>query len=199
MANGETKRIDQVEEGDYVLATDPETGETGPREVVATLPHTDQLLALKTSSGDIITTEDHGFWKVTDGEWQESQDLDPGDRLLTVDGDEVLAEGLDWSTVHTADAYDLDVADLDTFYVGAGDESVLVHNQDGLEHTPLTHPDEFEPVRGSSAKRHKVTGEIWELDRLHRDHYEVYKNKKQWENSNRVRDVWSDGRLKGCF
>lgn len=34
---------------------------------------------------------------------------------------------------------------------------------------------------------------------LHRDHYEVDKNKKQWENGNRVRDVWSDGRLKGCF
>ena len=34
---------------------------------------------------------------------------------------------------------------------------------------------------------------------LHRDHYEVYKNKKQWENGNRVRDVWSDGRPKGCF
>jgi hypothetical protein len=39
-----------------------------------------------------------------------------------------LVEGLDWSTVHTDDAYDLTVAGLHTYYVGAGDESVLVHN-----------------------------------------------------------------------
>lgn len=29
--------------GDEVLAYDPETGERGPREVIATLPHSDQL------------------------------------------------------------------------------------------------------------------------------------------------------------
>ena len=41
------------------LATDPETGESRAREVVATLPHTDQLLTLRTSSGVIVTIEDH--------------------------------------------------------------------------------------------------------------------------------------------
>lgn len=130
LANGESRPIKDVREGDMVMATDPETGETGAREVIATLPHTDQLLTLKTSAGDIITTEDHRYWNETDQAWQESQDLDEGDRLLTADGDQVTVEGLDWSTVHTDDAYDLDVADLDSFYVGAGDESVLVHNQD---------------------------------------------------------------------
>jgi hypothetical protein len=54
-------------------------------------------------------------------------------------------------------------------------------------------------VRGSPAKRHKSTGEIWELDRLHKDHYEVYKNKKDWEKGKRNRSVWDDGRLKECF
>lgn len=128
LANGERRAIADVREGDMVLATDPGTGETGPREVVATLPHTDRLVTLETSSGGIVTTEDHEYWNVTDGEWQESQDLDRGDRLLSADGDEVTAEGLDWSTAHTAQAYDLTIEDIHTFYVAAGAEDVLVHN-----------------------------------------------------------------------
>jgi hypothetical protein len=72
-------------------------------------------------------------------------------------------------------------------------------DDDGLEHTPTTHPEEFESVRGSKAKRHKTTGEIWARDLLHKDHYEVYKNKKAWEKGNRNRAVWEDGRLKECF
>jgi guanyl-specific ribonuclease Sa len=128
LANGERVPIKDVKVGDQVLATDPETGETGAREVIATLPHVDQLLTLRASSGEIVTTEDHKYWNETDREWQESQDLDPGDRLLTADGDEVTVEGLDWATLHTDAAYDLDNAGIDTYYVGAGDESVLVHN-----------------------------------------------------------------------
>ncbi len=128
MANGTTKAIADVQVGDEVLATDPETGETGAREVIATLPHTDQLLTLKTSSGEVVTTEDHKYWNATDQAWQESQDLDEGDQLLSADGDIVTVEGLDWATVHTDAAYDLTIADLHTFYVGAGVDEVLVHN-----------------------------------------------------------------------
>jgi len=130
MANGTTKPISEVREGDYVYATDPETGESGAREVIATLPHTDQLLTLRTSSGEIVTTGDHKYWNASDEQWQESQDLDEGDRLLSADGDMVTVEGLDWSTLHTAPAFDLDVAGIDTYYVGAGDDAVLVHNAD---------------------------------------------------------------------
>lgn len=142
MANGERKAISEVKVGEYVYATDPETGETGAREVLATMPHTDQLLTLRTSSGDVVTTEDHKYWNTTDQAWQESQDLDAGDRLLSADGDIVAVEGLDWSTVHTDAAYDLTIEDLHTFYVdvGAGDESVLVHNSDcGFDELEVLH------------------------------------------------------------
>lgn len=128
MADGTTKPISQVVVGDVVLATDPETGESGPREVVATLPHLDRLSVLRTSAGDIGTTEDHRYWNATDQAWQEAQDIDAGEQLLSADGDAVTVEGLDRSDEHVAYAYDLTVADLHTFYVGAGDESVLVHN-----------------------------------------------------------------------
>lgn len=111
-----------------IYATNPETGESGPGEVIAIHPHTDQLLTLETNGGEIVTTEDHRYWNATDGDWQESQDLDAGDRLLTADGDEVTVEGFDWTTLHPARAYDLNIAGIDTFYVIAGHEAVLTHN-----------------------------------------------------------------------
>ena len=65
--------------------------------------------------------------------------------------------------------------------------------------TPKTDPGRFEPVRGQPAKRDKETGEIWVLDRLHRNHYEVYKNRRDYERGRRSRSVWADGRLKQTF
>ncbi|MCF8355224.1 MAG: hypothetical protein K9H48_12305 [Melioribacteraceae bacterium] len=66
-------------------------------------------------------------------------------------------------------------------------------NADGKEHTPDTHPEEFENVRKSKAKKHKESGEIWEKDQLHKDHWEIYKNKKMWEKGIRSRNVWDNG------
>lgn len=67
------------------------------------------------------------------------------------------------------------------------------------EDTPKTNPKNFENVKGSKAKKNKRTGEIWEKDLFHRDHYEVYKDKKSWEKGKRDRDVYEDGRSKGTF
>lgn len=64
------------------------------------------------------------------------------------------------------------------------------------ESTPSTDPNTFESVKNSSAKRNKQTGEIWKLDKLHNDHYEVYKNKKMFEKGHRDRVIYEDGRLK---
>jgi len=65
-----------------------------------------------------------------------------------------------------------------------------------LEHTPETHPADFRPVKGTNAKENIKTGEIWVKDMKHRNHYEVYKNKKMYDNKARNRSVWDDGRFK---
>jgi hypothetical protein len=65
-----------------------------------------------------------------------------------------------------------------------------------MEDTPDTRPGLFQPVRGRRARRHAVTGEIWQADLLHGDHWEVYKNLGQFERGTRDRAVWFDGRLK---
>jgi hypothetical protein len=68
-----------------------------------------------------------------------------------------------------------------------------------LESTPGTNKKRFESVRGTNARRNKETGEIWVKDRLHKDHYEVYKNKRDFERGRRSRSVWEDGRPKEKF
>jgi RHS repeat-associated protein len=67
------------------------------------------------------------------------------------------------------------------------------------EATPTTNKDAFSGIRGRDAKVNKSTGEVWVKDRFHKNHWEVYKNQKDFEKGERVRSVWEDGRLKEKF
>lgn len=129
MADGSTKPIEDIKVGDYVVATDPKTGEEGSREVTHLWIHEDQLVDLKlTNDEELTTTEDHPFWNVTDQQWQKSQKLDSGDLLHTAAGETLAVVGLDWATIQHGTAYNLTVADIHTYYVMAGNTPVLVHN-----------------------------------------------------------------------
>ena len=130
MADGSTTPISEVQVGDEVWSVEPETAEAGNRTVTAVWPHQDTLLEFTVEGGSVTTTEDHHFWNHTDGEWQETQHIDEGDYLLTADGHVVEAGNLDWTTAHFADAYDLTVESLHTYFVVTGGEEVLVHNCD---------------------------------------------------------------------
>jgi hypothetical protein len=66
------------------------------------------------------------------------------------------------------------------------------------EHTPHTHPDEFENIRGTSAKKHKSTGEIWVPDKSGHyggRHFEVYRNRRDYDDGKRDRAVGLNGKL----
>ncbi|NJP35694.1 hypothetical protein HCJ94_27960 [Micromonospora sp. HSS6-12] len=128
MADGTTKPIKDIRVGDLVLATDPQTGEEGPREVTHLWVHKDQLIDLRVDGGDLTTTEDHPFWNETDQQWQDSQALDPGDLLYTALGRTVAVTGLDWNSIQYGLAYNLTVDGIHTYYVLAGNTPVLVHN-----------------------------------------------------------------------
>lgn len=180
MADGSRRPIAEVDVGDEVLATDPETGETGPREVVATLPHTDDLLTLHTSAGEVTTTEDHRYWNVTDAEWQEAQELDAGDRLHTPAGDVVTVVGLDWSTLHVAPAYDLEIADLHTFHVAAGAEDVLVHN------ACLT------ALRDWASRRVQLGGTRFLLDKSDMNHILTRHHPRFWDGTRKTVQTFFD-------
>ena len=132
MADGMSKPIGQIKVGDYVLATDPETGEQGARQVTHVWVHDDNLLNLVLRNGQTVaTTEDHPFWNETDQQWQEVQAMDRGDRVRAFDGRTVAVEWLDWATIYRGAAYNLTVDDIHTYYVLAGQTPVLVHNTNG--------------------------------------------------------------------
>jgi len=68
-----------------------------------------------------------------------------------------------------------------------------------MEDTPDTSPRRFEAFRGQRARRDRITGEVWQKDLLHVNHWEVYKTLRYFEHGERHRAVWSDGRLKEKF
>ncbi|GAA3006480.1 hypothetical protein GCM10010483_59250 [Actinokineospora diospyrosa] len=95
MADGTGKPIEDVAEGDLVVAADPEIGEQGPRRVTATWPHTDTIYQLALTDGRRIdTTEDHLFWNASRQKWQRADALKPGDQLLTAEGGRVAVQGM---------------------------------------------------------------------------------------------------------
>lgn len=126
MADGTTKRIDDVEVGDLVLATDPTTGRGGPRAVTAVIEGTGlkDLVEIGIDGAEIVATQGHPVWSATRGHWVGAGDLAPGDRL----GAAPVTGTREWAEHHTV--YNLTVDELHTYFVVAGDSDLLVHNED---------------------------------------------------------------------
>ncbi|MFI7414672.1 polymorphic toxin-type HINT domain-containing protein [Streptomyces sp. NPDC049627] len=133
MADGKTKHIEKVKVGDKVLATDPETGQSGPRTVTRLIitEHDKHFNELSIATADgiekLTSTYEHPFWSPSEGDWVEAGDLKPGMTLLTDEGDTVIVTG-NRSFTKRARTYNLTVDDLHTYYVLAGETPVLVHN-----------------------------------------------------------------------
>ncbi|MFC8838519.1 RHS repeat-associated core domain-containing protein, partial [Streptomyces griseoincarnatus] len=93
MADGSSKPIEEVEVGDRVLATDPETGETrietvtaeikgkGLKHLVKVVIDTDGDKGEKTA--EVTATDGHPFWVPELGQWLDATDLQPGQWLQT--------------------------------------------------------------------------------------------------------------------
>ncbi|WP_066945774.1 ricin-type beta-trefoil lectin domain protein [Streptomyces lushanensis] len=138
MADGTTKPIEDVENGDKVLATDPETGETAVETVTAEISGEGVKHLVKVSvdtdgaQGDrtatVTATEGHPFWVPELHEWIDATALKPGQWLRTSAGTYVQITALERWTTQKATVHNLTVSDLHTYYVVAGATSVLVHN-----------------------------------------------------------------------
>ena len=114
---------------------------TGPREVTHIWPHEDDLVEFTIGDDTVTTTEDHPFWNATDHVWQGPQEFEPGDMVLTADGQLLATEGLVADSWTYGAAYNLTVDDLHTYFVGVDGADVLVHNcpnfDDGAGDCPL--------------------------------------------------------------
>ncbi|MFI5867188.1 polymorphic toxin-type HINT domain-containing protein [Streptomyces sp. NPDC051546] len=137
MADGSTKNIEDVELGDRVRATDPETGETGDREVTRLITTEDDkyfnTISIATEEGieELTATYEHPFWSPSADTWIEAGQLTPGSTLLTDQSKTVIVTANKPYSRH-ARTYNLTVDGLHTYYVLAGATPVLVHNSNGL-------------------------------------------------------------------
>ncbi|WP_187645593.1 polymorphic toxin-type HINT domain-containing protein [Streptomyces sp. TRM49041] len=168
LADGTAKPIEDLNVGDQVMATDPETGETEVRTVTATIHTEDDKsyvdLAVSTEDGVkvIVTTDHHPFWSESEQAWLDAGDLKPGMTLRTDDGSTVSLAATR-TYLSQQPTYNLTVSDLHTYYVLAGQTPVLVHNSncdlpEGYTSSPALKGDPYHPdsVAGRSAQNREL-------------------------------------------
>ncbi|MGP3964950.1 RHS repeat-associated core domain-containing protein [Nonomuraea sp. 3N208] len=150
LANGTTKPIEKIKPGDKVLATDPKTGKTQAKAVVAAFSGTryNNIVGITVDidgergqrTGVIHATEHHLFWNAGAGSWIRADQLHAGTLLRSLNGSTSpvvsVAGYASGRTVH-----DFTVADTHTYYVLAGETPVLVHNSGGCPPLKNLHPD----------------------------------------------------------
>ncbi|MDX8031676.1 polymorphic toxin-type HINT domain-containing protein [Lentzea sp. BCCO 10_0856] len=129
MADGTTKRIDEIKVGDLVLAAEPESAESGPREVVATIvgEGVKRLVEIEIGQGKIIATDPHPFWLPDQKRWTEAKDLHAGSLLQTPTGSWVQVTAIK-KRIAVQRVYNLTIDGIHTYHVGASVTAVLVHN-----------------------------------------------------------------------
>ncbi|CAM5595189.1 hypothetical protein SALBM217S_00993 [Streptomyces griseoloalbus] len=155
LADGTTKDIEDVEVGDEVLATDPETGKTGPRQVTRLIITEDDKhfneLSIATADGieKLTATHEHPFWSPSERDWIEASKLTAGMTLRTDTGDTVVVTGNRGFTMR-ARTYNLTVDDLHTYYVLAGETPVLVHNSGGCPDLDALSQSGMRPAKGKT-------------------------------------------------
>ena len=119
--------IEEVEEGDYVYAENPETGEKGLKRVLQTfINESDKLIHIHVNKEEIVATPQHPFYVSNKG-WVGAVDLRAGDILVLQNGEYVIVELVQHEILEAPIAvYNFEVEDFHTYYVG--ESSVLVHN-----------------------------------------------------------------------
>ncbi|MFC8349548.1 RHS repeat-associated core domain-containing protein [Streptomyces sp. NPDC057280] len=133
MADGTKKPIKDIKVGDKVIATNPETGKTEARTVLATIiteedkDFTDVAVRTSDGTGEITATDHHPFWSPSEHAWVNTVDLKKNMTLRTNSGAVVTVDAT--RSFHLRqETRNLTVDGLHTYYALAGNTPVLVHN-----------------------------------------------------------------------
>ncbi len=140
------KAIEDIREGDMVLAYSEETGEQAYKPVTRLLRNkTDQWYHIYVNGEEIVCTAGHPFYILNadqfrtkvefegvktdkDGKWICAKDLKIGDEVLTGDRSCAIIEEIQKETLVKAETtYNFEVEDFHTYYVS--EECILVHNK----------------------------------------------------------------------
>ena len=121
------KKIEDIQPGDFVWATDPNTGETDLKEVKQLFRNeTDEWIHITVNDEEIVCTPNHPFWVPVKG-WTKACHLRAGDRLQLLNGEYVVVEQVQHEILERPETtYNFEVEDLHTYFVG--ESGVLVHN-----------------------------------------------------------------------
>jgi RHS repeat-associated protein len=166
MADGSAKNIEDLKEGEYVLASDPETGNLQARQITDTRDHigVKHLVTLTVDpdgkdgdakSATITATDKHPFWVPDFGKWVNAQDLESGMWLQTSNGTWAQVTAID-EAHRTQRVHNLTVDGVHTYFVVLGTFEVLTHNE-GIEEckTRVGHPSK---ASIPSKSKKKTTG-----------------------------------------
>ncbi|MGW6965865.1 polymorphic toxin-type HINT domain-containing protein [Streptomyces zaomyceticus] len=134
LADGRTKRIEDVRVGDEITTTDPSTGRTLTRTVVGTIVTEDDKdfvdLTVTTRDGNessLVSTVTHPFWVENEQRFVEAGELKPGMLLRTSEGQTLPLTATRFFTDRQR-THDLTIEDVHAYYVLAGRTPLLVHN-----------------------------------------------------------------------
>jgi hypothetical protein len=134
MAGGSRKPIKDIEVGDKVLATDPQTGDTKAEPVEQLIRHSGkhQMVLVGLEDGSVLdSTNGHPIWDATTGRFTRAANLHAGDKIETSNAQLITITTLTgYSTDLTA--YNLQISTIHTYYAGA--TPVLVHNSCGPDY-----------------------------------------------------------------
>ena len=156
------KKIEDIKEGDLVLAYDEETGEQAYKPVVRLFRNESKDWTGVTVNGtEIVSTPGHKYYLPETKTWVSAEDLKVGIKVLLSDGSYGIIEAV--KPIHYDEpqtTYNFEVEDFHTYYVGNG---VLVHNrncrgkQKKLEE--ISQDDKIsKTIRNEIIQDHKKTG-----------------------------------------
>ena len=122
------KKIEEIREGDLVLAYDEETGEQAYKPVVQLFRNESKDWTGVTVDGkETISTPGHKYYLPETKAWVSAEELKVGDEVLTSDGEYATIEAvrpIHYETPQTT--YNFEFEGFHTYYFGNG---VLVHNK----------------------------------------------------------------------
>lgn len=112
MADGTHKTIQDIQVGDLVIVTDPETGEQAVKAVEQVFVHNDTVVDLEVDGEVISATEDHPFWSLTDQQFERADELATGELVLGSNGNTFTIAALKPDTKREALACNLTIEDI---------------------------------------------------------------------------------------
>ncbi|MGV9691729.1 polymorphic toxin-type HINT domain-containing protein [Streptomyces sp. NPDC003444] len=134
LADGRTKKIEDVRVGDEITTTDPSTGEKVTRTVVGTIVTEDDkdfvdltVTAEDGTDSSLVSTVTHPFWVEDEKRFVEAGDLKPGMHLRTPEGATLPVTSIR-SFTERQRTHDLTIDEVHAYYVLADDTPLLVHN-----------------------------------------------------------------------